>query len=88
MYKITRFYVKFVVLSQDTGPTFQYVTSYNKEGRFMTKDDIEKESVNVLKPIIFIIGGLTNADKKGNSWSTDLRDAYLEKLIHNVFVGR
>ncbi|XP_018579052.1 lipase member H [Anoplophora glabripennis] len=74
------------VLSETREPTFKYVTSYNKEGRFMTKDDIEKLSVNVLKPIIFIIGGLTNTDKKNDSWSTDLQDAYLEKLVHNVFI--
>ncbi|KAJ8919210.1 hypothetical protein NQ315_012198 [Exocentrus adspersus] len=74
------------VFSEEVQPTFKYVTSYNKEGRFMTKNDIEKSSINVLKPIIFVIGGLTNDDKNGDSWSRDLQDAYLEKFIHNVFI--
>ncbi|KAJ8949020.1 hypothetical protein NQ318_005194 [Aromia moschata] len=71
---------------EDLQPTFKYVTSYNRDGRFMTAADIERTSVNVLKPIIFIIDGFTDEDKRGDLWSKDLRDAYLEKFVHNVFI--
>jgi len=73
-------------LSDDTEPTFRHVTSYNKVGRLLTKENLEKNTVNVLKPIIFIINGLDQQDVEGDAWYKDLMDEYLEKQIHNVFL--
>lgn len=63
-------------------PKFTYLTSYDSQGRIMKRDDIEKNSVNVLKPIVFIIGEPeTEADVEIN----ELISAFLRKQIHNVF---
>ncbi|XP_045465909.1 pancreatic triacylglycerol lipase-like [Harmonia axyridis] len=63
--------------------TFKYLTLYNKEGRLMKKEDIQKDSVNVLKPITVVINGLSSVD---NAWVNALVDEYLEKQVHNVFL--
>ncbi|KAL3279245.1 hypothetical protein HHI36_016758 [Cryptolaemus montrouzieri] len=63
--------------------TFKYITLYNKEGRLTHKDDLHKESVNVLKPIIIIINGLDSSD---NAWVNALIEEYLEKQVHNIFL--
>ncbi|XP_068910151.1 lipase member H-like [Tenebrio molitor] len=67
-------------------PTFRYVTAYNKEGQLMRTEDIEKTSVNVLKPIIFIINGLDKGAAKSDAWYKDLMEEYLERQVHNVFL--
>ncbi|XP_044761658.1 uncharacterized protein LOC123318936 [Coccinella septempunctata] len=63
--------------------TFKYLTLYNKEGRLMKKEDLQKDSVNVLKPITVVINGLSSTD---NAWVNALMDEYLEKQVHNVFL--
>lgn len=49
----------------------------------MTKEDLQKDSVNVLKPITVVLNGLSSAD---NAWVNALVDEYLEKQVHNVFL--
>lgn len=51
----------------------------------MAIEDINKFSVDVLKPIIFLIGN--GSDSSDNSY-TGLAEAYTAKLISNVFIGR
>ncbi|XP_044258124.1 lipase member H-like [Tribolium madens] len=67
-------------------PTFRYVTAYNKEGRLLRSEDIEKTTVNVLKPIIFIINGVDKPEGKSDAWYKDLMEEYLSKQVHNVFL--
>lgn len=74
------------VIKRTEEPTFRYVTAYNKEGKLLRKEDIEKTTVDVLKPIIFLINGLDKREASSDMWCKDLLEGYLEKQIQNVFL--
>lgn len=73
--------IKSVIIGIDK-PTFRYVTAYNKEGRLIRPENIERTTINVLKPIIFLIN---DADKPEDNLKP-LTEAYLSKQLHNVFL--
>lgn len=62
------------------------MTAYNKEGRFLTKENLEKHTVNVLNPVVFIINGVNKTEFPGNVWFESLMEGYLEKQVNNVFL--
>ncbi|CAH0558877.1 unnamed protein product [Brassicogethes aeneus] len=57
-----------------------YVTSYLPKGVIMTTSDIHKESINVLKPLIFIF------NEKNTHNLSGIINEYLKKQITNVFI--
>lgn len=74
------------VIKHAEEPTFRYVTAYNKKGKILRREDIEKTTVDVLKPIIFLINGLDKREASGDMWCKDLLEGYLKKQIQNLFL--
>lgn len=64
-----------------SSPTFKYVTSYVPNGKYIQISEVQKNTVNVLQPVIFII----NENDNPNA-SQDLVAQYLDRQINNVFV--
>ncbi|KAJ8974116.1 hypothetical protein NQ317_019897 [Molorchus minor] len=63
----------------------KYVASYNREGRYTTVADIEKTSVNVLNPIIFVIY-LTDGRKKAAICGVPIsKYEYVENRLANMY---